>query len=109
MRPFVRIFFQSLKKARSSTKKRNFSTSPTMSSAGTAAALYAATISASSIAGAVPEEAKDKEHHLKDGKGFTNPWESWRNMTAGQIMKVMIWHVSRWPFEHPFFPKIRFF
>ena len=94
MRPFIRIIFQSLKKARfSTTKKRNFSTSPTMSGAGTAAALYATTISSSSITGAVPEEAKDKKHHLKDGKGFTNPWDSWREMTAGQIMKAMIWHV----------------
>lgn len=92
MRPFIRIILQSLKKAGSS-KKRTFATSPTMSGAGTAAALYAATISASSITGAVPEEAKDKKHHLKDGKGFTNPWESWRNMSALQIMKSMAWHV----------------
>lgn len=45
-----------------------------MSSSGTAASLYAATISPASITGAEPEEAKDKRHHLKDGKGFTNPW-----------------------------------
>ncbi|KAL9130416.1 MAG: hypothetical protein Q9217_001383 [Psora testacea] len=45
-----------------------------MSSSATSASLYAATISQSSITGAVPEEAKEKRHHLKDGKGFTNPW-----------------------------------
>jgi len=56
-----------------------------MSSSGIAAALYAVTISSSSITGAQPEEAKDKQHHLKDGKGFTNPWESWRNFTGSQI------------------------
>lgn len=68
-----------------------------MSSAGTAAALYAATISASPITGAVPEEAKDKKHHLQDGKGFKNPWESWRNMSGPQILKALIWQVF-----HPF-------
>ena len=45
-----------------------------MSSSATAASLYAATISSATITGAVPEEAKEKRHHLKDGKGFTNPW-----------------------------------
>jgi hypothetical protein len=100
MRPFIRLIFRSLKKPGHS-KKRSFSTSPTMSSAGTAAALYAATISASPITGAVPEEAKDKKHHLQDGKGFTNPWESWRNMSGPQIMKALIWQVFR-PYKHSF-------
>lgn len=43
-----------------------------MSSSGTAAALYAATVAPASVIGAEPEEAKDKRHHLK--AGFTNPW-----------------------------------
>ena len=62
-----------------------------MSAAGTAAALYAATVSSSSITGAVPEEAKEKAHHLKDGKGFTNPWDSWKEMAGPAIMRAMIW------------------
>ena len=62
-----------------------------MSSSATAAALYAATISTSQIAGAVPEEAKEKRHHLKDGKGFTNPWDSWKNMSGPAIGGAMIW------------------
>ncbi|PQE17605.1 hypothetical protein CJF31_00007803 [Rutstroemia sp. NJR-2017a BVV2] len=41
------------------------------------AALYAATITTSTTAGVVPEDSKAKKHHLKDGKGFTNPWDSW--------------------------------
>ena len=56
------------------TCQRCFSTSSRMSSSGIAASLYAATISSPSITGAVPEESKEKRHHLKDGKGFTNPW-----------------------------------
>ncbi|MCJ1396915.1 hypothetical protein MMC11_000106 [Xylographa trunciseda] len=62
-----------------------------MSTAGTAAALYAATISPSSMTGAVPEEAKEKAHHLKDDKGFTNPWDSWREFSGPGIMKALIW------------------
>ncbi|KAK4697945.1 N-acyl-phosphatidylethanolamine-hydrolyzing phospholipase D, partial [Lecanoromycetidae sp. Uapishka_2] len=37
-----------------------------MSASGTAASLYAATISPTSITGGEPEQAKDKTHHLKD-------------------------------------------
>ncbi|MCJ1231539.1 hypothetical protein MMC12_008216 [Toensbergia leucococca] len=62
-----------------------------MSSSATAAALYAATISSSAVTGAVPEEAKELRHHLKDGKGFINPWDSWKNMASYSIMKAMIW------------------
>ena len=51
-----------------------------MSSSGTAAALYAATISPASITGSEPQEAKDKRHHLKDGKGFDNPWERYTSL-----------------------------
>lgn len=61
-----------------------------MSSSGTAAALYAATVSPASIMGAVPEEAKDKRHHLKDGKGFDNPWDSWKEIGGWAIGWAMI-------------------
>ena len=63
-----------------------------MSSASTAAALYAATVSSASITGAVPEDAKDRVHHLKNGKGFTNPWDSWREFRPWDIMKALIWY-----------------
>ncbi|KAL8694708.1 MAG: hypothetical protein Q9218_000719 [Villophora microphyllina] len=61
-----------------------------MSSSGTAAALYAATVSPASVMGAVPEEAKDKRHHLQNGKGFDNPWDSWTEMSGPQIGWAMI-------------------
>lgn len=41
-------------------------------SSSTSAVLYAVTIS-SSPAGAVPDDASKKAHHLKGG--FRNPWE----------------------------------
>lgn len=84
MRAFRRFFLKSPQKTNSQSK-RSFSSSPKMSSSGTAAALYAATVSSASVTGAVPEEAKDKRHHLKDGKGFHNPWDSWKEMSGFAI------------------------
>ncbi|KAL8737905.1 MAG: hypothetical protein Q9181_001242 [Wetmoreana brouardii] len=77
------------------------STSPIMSSSGTAAALYAATTSPASVLGAVPEEAKDKRHHLKDGKGFTNPWDSWKEMGGFAIGWAMIKRRFNGTANHP--------
>ena len=98
MRSFIRNFFRSLRKPRN-PQQRTFSNSPKMSSSVTSAILYAATISTASITGAVPEEAKEKRHHLKNGKGFDNPWESWRSLTAPSILKAMVWYVNHAYFE----------
>jgi len=59
-------------------------------STSTAAVLYASVISSSQITGAAPEDAKDKEHHLKDGKGFRNPWESYLDRTLLQFIVAML-------------------
>ena len=59
--------------------KQAFHTTHKMAGPATSAILYATTVSGASVTGAVPEEAKDKKHHLKDGKGFTNPWDSYRH------------------------------
>ena len=74
MRAFFRRYF-CLPKKPGHSRKSSYS-SQTMSSSATAAALYAATISSASVTGAQPEGAKDKIHHIKDGKGFINPWVS---------------------------------
>ena len=65
-----------------------------MSGAATAAALYAATISPAAIMGATPEDANEKSHHLKDGKGFLNPWDSWKEMAGLAIARAMIGYMS---------------
>ncbi|KAK7556653.1 Zn-dependent hydrolase/oxidoreductase [Phyllosticta citricarpa] len=62
-----------------------------MSSASTSAALYATVVSAAQLTGAVPEDLHDKAHHVKAGKGFVNPWESWRNMSVFEILRAMAW------------------
>lgn len=64
-----------------------------MSSASTSAALYATVISASQFTSAVPEDAKDLAHHAKGGKGFLNPWDSYREMSVPQILRTMLWCV----------------
>lgn len=57
-----------------------------ISSGTVAATLYACTFSAPTALGAVPEESRAKPHHLKNGKGFTNPWESWADINASMVI-----------------------
>ena len=54
------------------------------------AAIYACAISSPTALGAVPEDSEEKKHHLKGGKGFTNPWESWREFSGPKIMSQII-------------------
>lgn len=97
MRLFYRCLFRSRMKPANRQKprgeKRSFANTPIMSNSAISAILYAATISSSSIAGAVPDEAKEKPHHLTGGQGFTNPWESWRVMSGPAIFKAILWYV----------------
>jgi hypothetical protein len=44
--------------------------------------------------GAKPEEADAKAHHLKNGKGFTNPWDSYREWSAPKIVFNLLWCVE---------------
>lgn len=71
----------------------------------TSAVLYACTISSPTALGAVPEDAEGKAHHLKDGKGFTNPWESWKDMVGPKIPITMAWRLLtgkvQWPDTTP--------
>jgi len=91
MRSFLHRFFHfSVRRKLSNSPHRNLHNAPRMSGAATAAALYAATISPAAITGAAPEDAKDKAHHLKDGKGFTNPWDSWKEMSGWAIGRALI-------------------
>ncbi|KAK3049440.1 hypothetical protein LTR09_009359 [Extremus antarcticus] len=38
-----------------------------------------------------PAEAKDRRHHRQNGKGFMNPWPSWAEQSAPQIVSKIIW------------------
>ncbi|KAF2019562.1 N-acyl-phosphatidylethanolamine-hydrolyzing phospholipase D [Aaosphaeria arxii CBS 175.79] len=55
------------------------------------ATLYAIASMAPSLTYSQPEEAENKTHHLKNGKGFVNPWDSFRDFTPISIMKAMVW------------------
>ena len=70
---------------------RDLHTTAKMSSSSTSAILYSAAISPSQGSYAVPEDADDRAHHLKQGKGFINPWSSYRERSAWQIMKALLW------------------
>ncbi|KAH6616666.1 beta-lactamase superfamily domain-containing protein [Boeremia exigua] len=52
--------------------------------AGIGAALYAAVSNPGQIL-SQPEEAAAKAHHLKNGKGFTNPWDSYTELSGPQL------------------------
>ncbi|THZ49799.1 Zn-dependent hydrolase/oxidoreductase [Aureobasidium pullulans] len=62
-----------------------------MSSASTSSALYATVSSSSRATGAVPKNTKELRHHNKNGKGFINPWDSYVDRTAPQIISALIW------------------
>ncbi|KAK6582346.1 hypothetical protein PZA11_004754 [Diplocarpon coronariae] len=86
----MRTFFRSLLRRRPIYAQRTVSR--TMSSTGgITAALYACSMSPPSATGAVPEDSTAKAHHLKDGRGFTNPWPSWREMNGLEIGAAMAW------------------
>lgn len=40
---------------------------------------------------AAPSDIKDKAHHNKNGKGFINPWPSYKEWSAPQIVSKIIW------------------
>ncbi|TAQ89013.1 hypothetical protein B7494_g2674 [Chlorociboria aeruginascens] len=89
----MRSFFRTLRHPflKAYTSPPNANHRRMMSGGMTAAALYACTLSVPTALGAVPEDAEEKAHHLKNGKGFTNPWESWKDMSVPQIIRTMIW------------------
>ena len=58
-----------------------------MSMGASVTALLTATVAQVSRSGAEPEEAHERRHHLKDGKGFVNPWDSWQDM---QVFKILV-------------------
>jgi hypothetical protein len=95
MRSFFRHFLRRRPSRRvNEPAQKQTATQRTMSSGMTMAAVYALTLTSPTALGAVPEEAAEKAHHLKDGKGFTNPWESWREFNAPQLIRKMIWWVA---------------
>jgi N-acyl-phosphatidylethanolamine-hydrolysing phospholipase D len=99
MRSFFRTFLrrrptQHGNKSNNSSQQHPRRTSATQisSMAGmTSAVLYACTTTSPTGLGAVPEDSEAKAHHLKNGKGFTNPWESWKELKPAQIMLGMAW------------------
>jgi N-acyl-phosphatidylethanolamine-hydrolysing phospholipase D len=55
------------------------------------AAIYACSITNPTALGAVPEDSKGKEHHLKGGSGFRNPWPSYTDFNPLKVGMSMAW------------------
>lgn len=97
MRSFLRALFRRRQqpfRPRDESQRPKISASHqsvTMAGGVTAAALYACTVTSPIALGPVPEDSEAKAHHLKGGKGFTNPWDSWRELTGPEIGKTMLW------------------
>jgi len=56
-----------------------------------AAALYTVAVSVPSGTAAVPDDTRELKHHLKDGKGFRNPWDSWHEPQIFKLFKSLAW------------------
>lgn len=57
--------------------------------------LLQATITSPTTASAQPSEAQEKRHHNKHGKGFINPWDSYIEQSAPQIIRALLWRKIR--------------
>ena len=65
-----------------------------MESQSTSALLYATISSPTLSIGAVPKESEELRHHVKNGTGFLNPWDSYIEQSIPQIMRALFWCVS---------------
>lgn len=54
-------------------------------------AILNAVVSSPETLSAQPSEARERLHHNKNGKGFNNPWPSWREQSAPQIVSKILW------------------
>ncbi|KAG9239437.1 beta-lactamase superfamily domain-containing protein [Amylocarpus encephaloides] len=103
MRPFLRFFTP--RKIRNPPLRTTSVWKRSVSGGMATAAIYACSMTNPTALGAVPEDSAKKSHHLKHGKGFVNPWESWRDQIAVKIGMAMLWkHVTgqlKWPDTTP--------
>ncbi|KAK4964397.1 hypothetical protein LTR66_012306 [Elasticomyces elasticus] len=59
--------------------------------AGSTSAALLAIITNPAQAAAVPEDTEELKHHLKEGKGFVNPWDSYIERGGWEIGRKMAW------------------
>jgi len=56
------------------------------------AALFAVVSNPAQV-GSRPEDTDEKSHHLKNGKGFVNLWDSFRDFSAPAMGMRLLWYV----------------
>jgi hypothetical protein len=81
---------------RSAPRPLKFSKTAKMSSIGggvaaSTAGLYGALVTNPTQIGAKPEEADELKHHLQNGKGFKNPWDSFQDIVVWRFLWNMFW------------------
>lgn len=84
LRPYTRAFHQSAAMESSLTS-----------------AILSATVSSPSTASAQPSEVEEKRHHNKNGKGFVNPWDSYLDRGAPELLRKMAWRAITGRFKRP--------
>ncbi|KAG0129320.1 putative Zn-dependent hydrolase/oxidoreductase family protein [Tuber indicum] len=69
-------------------------TTPTRMSSTRAvvASVYSVSVSTPQNLSSSPEDVANKSHHLENGKGFTNPWPSWRDLDPIKALKTIARH-----------------
>ncbi|KAL9075170.1 MAG: hypothetical protein Q9161_001856 [Pseudevernia consocians] len=72
-----------------------------MESQSTSAVLYATISSPMRSIGAVPKDSKELRHHIKNGKGFLNPWDSYIEQSVPQILRALLWRKFQGKMKSP--------
>jgi hypothetical protein len=91
MRGFFRFIYRIDRKTyKRIYSARQFQAGVKMASASTVVALYTSAISVSQKLGGKPDDAHELKHHAKGKTGFINPWESFLDRSAFQIIKAML-------------------
>ena len=73
----------------SKTTARSFHKTNTMSEPATSTSLQLATVTLNSTFASAPTDAKDKTHHLKNGR-FAPPWPSWTSPPPARMAKFLL-------------------
>jgi hypothetical protein len=73
------------------TPRFSFTVKMSSLAGGAASAALYAVVSNPTQVGAKPEEAAAKAHHLRNGKGFTNPWDSYEDMSGPWVLMQLFW------------------
>ncbi|KAI9663419.1 MAG: hypothetical protein M1829_006111 [Trizodia sp. TS-e1964] len=85
MRPIFKVLHRPPSPKQLFTTKRVRTIAGISTSTMAATTLYSVTVTEPSQQGAEPEGSRELLHHLTNGKGFQNPWDSTSDLSAGKL------------------------